>query len=308
MKFGVNILNFGPGTGPESLLSWARFAEEIGYHLVMISDHVAVTPDVVRANFPAPFYDPFISLGWLASQVKRVELGTSVTILPYRHPLLTARMAANLDRLSGGRFILGVGAGWAKQEFAALGVPFNRRGALADEYVEAIGICLANDLATYQGQYVSFEDVQTGPRPVRPGGLPIWVGGSSMGALRRAVRYGQAWHPYRFGLAWLEDQALPMLRQMAAEEERPVPALCPRLGLRLFDSPLPEEGRPAGHGSMDQIRADLAKLAELGAETILLDTYTGRPEQTLQPGEDWAVLTRLAEGALDLGNQTLRSG
>lgn len=95
----------------------------------MISDHVAITPDV-QSQFPAPFYDPFISLGWLAAATYRIELGTTVIILPYRHPLLTARMAANIDRLSDGRFVLGVGVGWAKQEFEALGIPFERRGGL----------------------------------------------------------------------------------------------------------------------------------------------------------------------------------
>ena len=111
MKFGVNILNFGPGASPKSLQRWAQFAEEVGYHLVMISDHVAITPDV-QVEFPAPFYDPFMSLAWIAAITDKVELGTTVTILPYRHPLLTARMAANLDQFSGGRFILGVGVGW----------------------------------------------------------------------------------------------------------------------------------------------------------------------------------------------------
>jgi len=305
MKFGINILNFGPGTTPESLKQWSTFAEDTGFHLVMISDHVAITPDV-QEGFPAPFYDPFLSLAWIAATTDKVELGTTVTILPYRHPLQTARMAANLDQFSGGRFILGTGVGWAEQEFEALGVPFERRGQLADEYLEAITICWANDIATYEGQYVSFKDVHTGPRPVRPADLPIWVGGSSQAALRRAVRFGQAWHPFRFNLEWLEKKALPRLRQMAAAEKKPIPAFCPRLGLRLTDSPLPEERRNTGHGSIDQIQADLKAIASLGAEYVLLDTYTGEPDQTLHPEKDWAMLALLAEQVLDLERQSLR--
>src|SRR5437773_11060240 len=115
MRFGVNIVNFGPGTSPASLERWARFAEAVGFHLVMISDHVAITPDV-QTQYPAPFYDPFMTLAWLAAKTQRIELGTTVTILPYRHPLQTARITANLDQLSHGRLILGVGVGWAKQE------------------------------------------------------------------------------------------------------------------------------------------------------------------------------------------------
>src|SRR5256886_16055209 len=132
-RIGVNLLNFGPGVSPDSLARWAQLAETLGYHFVMISDHVVMTPDVV-ARYPAPYYDPFVTLGWLARVTQRVELGTTVVILPYRHPLHTARLTANVDQLSGGRFIFGVGVGWAKQEFETLGVPFERRGAAWDRH------------------------------------------------------------------------------------------------------------------------------------------------------------------------------
>src|ERR1700682_2279818 len=166
MRIGVNLLNFGPGVSPDALAGWTQLAETLGYHFVMISDHVAMTPDVV-ARYPAPFYDPFVTLAWLARATKRVELGTTVVILPYRHPLHTARPAANVDRLSGGRFIFGVGVGWAKQEFAALGVPFERRGAMSNDYLAAIKTAWTTDPASYSGPFVSFRDVHTGPRPVR---------------------------------------------------------------------------------------------------------------------------------------------
>lgn len=305
MKFGVNILNFGPGTDPETLAGWARFAEEVGFHLVMISDHVAVTPDV-QSGFPAPFYDPFVSISWLANIATKIELGTTVIILPYRHPLMTARMAANIDRLSSGRFILGVGVGWARQEFAALGIPFEKRGALADEYLEVIELCWANEVVTFQGRFTAFRDVHTGPQPVQAGGLPIWVGGSSEAALRRAVRFGHAWHPYRFTLDWLEQDALPVLRRMADTAGKPVPSFCPRVGLRVTERPLSGRDRPVGHGSLDQVHADLKAIASLGADYILLDTYSGRPGQTRYPQKDWALLALIAEQMLDLENGQIR--
>src|ERR1700674_2925107 len=121
MRIGVNILNFGSGTNLASLERWARLAEALGYHFVMISDHVAVTSDV-HSRYPAPYYDPFIALAWLAGVTKNLELGATVIILPYRHPLLTARMAANIDQLCCGRVILGVGGGGGKQEVQALGL------------------------------------------------------------------------------------------------------------------------------------------------------------------------------------------
>lgn len=305
MKFGINILNFGPGTGPESLARWARFAEGAGFHLVMISDHVAITQDV-QAGFPAPFYDPFTLLAWLIGLTKTVELGTTVTILPYRHPLLTARLAANLDQLSGGRFILGTGVGWARQEFDALGIPFEKRGAIADEYLEVIKLCWAKKVVSYEGRFVSFKDIYTEPQPARVTGLPIWVGGSSEAALRRAVRFGDAWHPYRFSLDWLKETALPRLRAIAEAEKKPVPALCPRLSFRLTNAPLPESQRSIGNGSLDQVHGDLEELAKLGAEYLLLDTYSGDPNQATQAERDWEMLSRLAEEVLDLEGQAIR--
>ncbi len=121
MEIGVNVPNFGPGTDPGRPARWARTVEGLGFDLLMVSDHVAMTPDVAE-QYPAPFYEPFTTLSWLAGVTSRVRLGTTVLIAPYRHPLLVARMAANLNQLSGGRLVLGVGVGWARQEFDALGV------------------------------------------------------------------------------------------------------------------------------------------------------------------------------------------
>lgn len=305
VRIGVNLLNFGPGASPDALAGWTQLAEALGYHFVMISDHVALTPDVA-ARYPAPFYDPFVTLAWLARLTRRVELGTTVVILPYRHPLHTARLAANLDRLSGGRFILGVGVGWARREFEALGVPFERRGAIASDYLAAIKAAWASDPASYSGPHVSFRDVHTGPRPLRAPHPPIWVGGASDAALRRAVRLGDAWHPIRIRVPWLRDTGLPRLREIAEREGRPRPALCPRIRLRLTDTPLAEGDRLAGEGDRDQVRADLEALAALGASHVLLDTYADDVEATRRPETAWRMLATLAEEILDLPRETLR--
>ena len=204
MKLGVNILNFGPGGTPGSLLGWARFAEQAGFSIAMISDRGPLTPDV-QALYPAPFYDPFVTLAWLAGQTEHIELGTTVALLPFRHPLLTARMAANIDRFSGGRFVFGVGVGWSEPEFAALGVPFGQRGAITDEYLAAITELWAGEVASVNGRFVSFGEVATGPRPARCPHPPIWVGGSSAAGIRRAARFGDAWHPIDPRLDWLRE-------------------------------------------------------------------------------------------------------
>ena len=216
-------------------------------------------------------------------------------------------MAANVDRLSGGRLILGVGAGWARQEFAALGVPFERRGAITSEYLAAIKTLWTQDVATFHGQFVSFDNVDTRPRPARLPHCPIWVGGASDAALRRAVRYGDAWHPIRIKIGWLRDTGLPRLREIAEKEGRPVPALCPRIRLKLTETPMDETQRVAGEGTLDQVRADLAALHSLGADYVLLDTYTDDVEATLNHEAGWRMLTVLAEKAFDLGRQTLRA-
>lgn len=306
MKLGVNLINFGPGATPESLARTASLVEALGYHFLMTSDHVAVTPDV-SGRYPAPLYEPFTLLGWLAAATRTVEIGTTVIVLPYRHPLEVARMAANIDRLSGGRLLFGVGAGWARQEFAALGVDFERRGAITSEYLAAIKTLWTQDVATFKGRFVSFENVDTRPRPARSPHPPVWVGGATDAALRRAVRYGDAWHPIRIKIGWLRDTGLPRIREIAEKEGRPAPALCPRIRLRLTDAPMDDALRIAGEGTLDQVRADLAALATLGADYVLLDTYTDDVEATLDHEAGWRMLAVLAEQAFDLRRQTLRA-
>jgi alkanesulfonate monooxygenase SsuD/methylene tetrahydromethanopterin reductase-like flavin-dependent oxidoreductase (luciferase family) len=161
-------------------------------------------------------------------------------------------------------------------------------------------------VASYEGRFVSFKDVRTTPRPVRAPHPPIWVGGGSDAALRRAVKHGDGWHPIRIRIDWLRDTGLPKLRDIAEAERLPVPALCPRIRLRLTGSPIADEQRVAGEGSLDQIRADLEALQTLGAQYVLLDTYADEPEATRQPEIGWAMLTTVAERILDLRRETLR--
>jgi probable F420-dependent oxidoreductase len=305
MKFGVNLLNFGPGACPDTLARWAMLTEALGYHFLMTSDHLVLTPNV-QARYPAPFYEPFTTLGWLAALTRRIEIGSTVVIIPYRNPLQVARMAANVDQFSGGRLLFGVGVGWAQQEFAALGVPFHRRGALTDEYLAALKTLWTNDVASFQGRYVAFSEVHTAPRPVRTPHPPIWVGGASAAAMRRTVRYGDAWHPNRVRPGWLKSTGLPCLRQIADAEGKAVPALCPRIRLRLTETPLLDDQRLLGEGTLDQMRADLEALQALGAQYVLLDTFFDDVEATRHAETSWRMLTTLAEKALDLGHEALR--
>ncbi len=265
---GVNVPNFGPGTSPTVLRDWAQTVEGMGFDLLMMSDHVVVTPDVAT-QYPAPFYEPFTTLSWLAGITRRITLGTTVLIAPYRHPLLVARMAANLSDLSDGRFVLGVGIGWAREEFAALGAPFHRRGKLTDELITVLREAWRDE-------------------GYRAGQIPVWVGGQSDGGLRRVVRLGDAWHPLRqTPQEWQES--LARLKKLAAEEGRAVPALAPRILLRLTDEPV-ENNRRLGEGTVAQIVDDVERLRADGAHAVVLDPFVGNPEETRHPEAAWHAL------------------
>ncbi|MEU8206511.1 LLM class flavin-dependent oxidoreductase [Streptosporangium sp. NPDC049046] len=287
MKTGVNVLNFGPGTDPGVLRGWARTVEGLGFDLLMVSDHVAITPDVAE-QYPPPFYEPFTTLSWLAGVTDGIRLGTTVLIVPYRHPLLVARMAANLNRLSGGRLVLGVGVGWARQEFEALGVPFERRGALTDDHLRVIRAAWEND-----------EDYQAGR-------IPIWVGGNGDVGLRRAVRLGEAWHPLRLTLERMRE-GLDRLKVLADEERRPVPGFAPRIVLRLTQAPITAPGRLAGEGTIDQVIDDLEQLRLLGADSVVLDPFNGDPQETRHPEVAWQALATVA-AHWDLNTHRPRTG
>ncbi|MEU9131875.1 LLM class flavin-dependent oxidoreductase [Kitasatospora sp. NPDC048540] len=263
MQLGVNVPNFGPGTDPGVLRDWARTVEGLGFDLLMVSDHVAVTPDVAE-RYPEPFYEPFTALSWLAGVTTRVRLGTTVLVLPYRHPLLLARMATNLDRLSGGRLVLGVGVGWARQEFEALGVPFAERGRLTDE-----------SLTVLRDTWRTEADDAT---------IPLWIGGHSAAALRRTARFGDAWHPLR----------LPLTTMRSVLADHSLPGFAPRIALRLTTAPVDGPDRPAGIGTVEQVLDDLEQLRLLGAHTVVLDPYHGDPDETRRPHAAWQALTEVA--------------
>jgi probable F420-dependent oxidoreductase len=305
MKVGVNLINFGPGVTTASLRSWAQLSESLGYHLIMTSDHIAITPDV-QSRYPAPFFEPISLLGWLAGITSTIEIGTTVIIMPYRNPLELAKATANVDQLSGGRFILGVGIGWAQEEFKVLNVPYRSRGVITNEYLEAVKLLWTQDVASYDGKFVSFNEVHTAPRPIQAPHPPIWVGGPSDAAMRRTVRYGDAWHPIRIQMDWFKNTGIPRLKEIADEGGRPMPKLCPRIRLRLTHSPLPDSERVVGEGSLSQVHKDLAELESLGCSYVVLDTYADDLEAIKNNEASWRMLSVLADSVLDLGNETVR--
>ncbi|MGH9035818.1 MAG: TIGR03619 family F420-dependent LLM class oxidoreductase [Acidimicrobiia bacterium] len=188
MRFGIALPQYGPATA-EGLTRAARQAEDLGFADVWVGDHIAV-PDGVP--YPPSFLlESLATLSFAAAVTGRVGLGTSVLILPLRKPLVMAKQLATIDVLSGGRLLLGIGAGWLEGEFDASGVPFRHRGDLTDEAIDVLRTCWAAAPTSFEGPTVRFTDMKVKPLPGRQ--IPLWVGGTGERALRRAVEKGDGW-------------------------------------------------------------------------------------------------------------------
>jgi probable F420-dependent oxidoreductase len=180
--------------GPEEMVRIAQACDRGGFFYVSVCDHVCV-PRERAAAMNTTWYDTVATLGFLAAATKQVRLLSHVYVLPYRHPLATAKAFATLDALSGGRAILGVGAGHLEGEFAVLGVDFKRRGKLLDEAIDLVAAALTDEYPEHAGQSFRVSGVGLKPRPVQKPRPPIWVGGSTPAALKRAAERGDGWLP-----------------------------------------------------------------------------------------------------------------
>ena len=223
MNFGLFSINAYAAVEPRTLARMARAAEAAGFESLWAGEHV-VLPDPQAPPSPMaptePILDPAIALTYAAAVTTRVRLGTGIIILPQRNPLVLAKEIASLDVLSGGRALLGVGAGYLHQEFRALGVPFADRGARTDESIDAMRALWTMARPAFHGRYVSFSGVEAQPRPVQRGGVPIVVGGTSPGALRRAVQRGNGWYGFAMDPGATEH-ALRGLEKARSEVSRP---------------------------------------------------------------------------------------
>lgn len=182
------------GAGADELAAVARAADEAGFFYVGVCDHVAV-PSEQAVVMGEEWWDTVATMGWLAGITERVRLLSHVYVPVYRHPLQVAKAFSTIDAISGGRVILGVGAGHVRGEFEALGIPFEQRGTLLDESIDALRAAFAEDYPTLPGPRWPAADLGQRPRPVQEDGPPIWVGGSSPAALRRAAQRGDGWLP-----------------------------------------------------------------------------------------------------------------
>jgi probable F420-dependent oxidoreductase len=223
MELGVMGLNAKATLGPVETARLARRAEELGYRSWWAGDHIVLpSPRVPDAPMEPtdPILDPLVHLAYVAAVTERLELGTGIVILPQRNPLVLAKQVASLDVLSGGRLLLGVGAGYLEPEMTAVGVPMSERGGRTDEYLDAMRALWTQPAPSYQGRYVAFDGVDAHPRPVQKDGPRIVIGGHSPAAFRRAVARGHGWFGNGDGPDDLVGH-LAGLEKAAAEVERP---------------------------------------------------------------------------------------
>jgi probable F420-dependent oxidoreductase len=205
MHIGVVPVNTGHYLRPGQLGSFAELAEELGFESVWTFEHVIV-PASYESRYPYNpsgklavsgsdrFVDPLVALAYVAARTERLRLGTGVNILSQVNPLYLAKQASSIDHLSGGRLILGLGVGWLKEEFDALGVPFDDRGPRADEYIDAMTAAWTGEPVDFRGHFVDWHGWQMLPTPVQTPRIPIIVGGTSGPAIRRVVARGDGWY------------------------------------------------------------------------------------------------------------------
>jgi probable F420-dependent oxidoreductase len=195
MNFGITLPNYGPDASPEDIIRTAQAAESLGFDSAWTTDHVLL-PEGDSA-YLSRLYEALITLGWIAGQTEKIKLGVSSLVLPQRNPVIVAKQIAALDALSGGRTILCVGVGWSAGEYANLGQAFDNRGHRMEEALQVLRLLWSStggEPLNYHGRYYSFKDGIFDPPPQRNGGPPLWIGGHSEAAVRRAALHADGWH------------------------------------------------------------------------------------------------------------------
>jgi probable F420-dependent oxidoreductase len=261
MKFAVAIRNMGPQSNRATIRACARIAEQTGFDAVFVSDHLCIPPDQTEGS-GGRYLDVLATLAFLAGATEKIRLGVSVLVVPYRPAVLSAKQVATIQELSDERMILGIGVGWMKPEFDALGADIRKRGAITDETLRVIHHLFGADVpGAYDGPIVKFPSFVFLPRPKRP---PIWIGGNGAAAMSRVLKFGDGWHtmlPAAEIKARVED-----LNARARTAGRDAPEIIVRRGLKLDDT--------------DAARAKVAAEREVGATYFILDLGRYEDEQS----------------------------
>ena len=251
MKYAIAIRNMGPQSTRETIRACARTAEQLGFDALFVSDHLCIPPDDTEGS-GGRYLDVLATLAFLAGATDRIRLGVSVLVLPYRPAVLTAKQVATIQELSGERMILGVGVGWMKREFEALGVDKRMRGRISNETLRVLRHLFTKEAAAYRGDLVSFPPFVFEPRPKFP---PIWIGGNGDPAIARVLEFGDGWHPMLPAEA-LKPAVAALMQKLKARGRDEVEIVV-RRGLRLDD--------------IDAARARIAAERDAGATYLIYD-------------------------------------
>ena len=287
MEFGVTVPNNWGIEDPQAVIGFGPLAEELGYDSVWVMDHLFNNGYIRERLDDKPYYHPMATLSHISALTSRVRLGTSVLVLPYHNPVELAKYAATLDQMSCGRVVLGVGVGAMTPEFEALGIPLNQRGSLTNESMDVMRELWSNEDPTYDSTRWSFSELKFSPKPRQAVAgaphVPMWVGGSSPGALRRAGRRGDGWHPSGVSA---EEFAIgrQSVRQQAEAAGRDPDALVMSARVEVE-----AHGRPSSDRAADRARlpghnpagmaAGIDAYREAGVEHLVLALNTGDVER-----------------------------
>ena len=300
MEYGFYLPNSGAGAEPDALADIAKLGDRLGFYCMVMPDHI-LQPNQINSTYPysltgdilaagqsgdGEWPEQITTLAYLAGVTEQIKLVTSVMIIPYRNPILTAKMLSTLDMLSKGRLILGAGVGWMEEEFELLDAPpFAERGAVTNEYLQAFIELWTKDDPKFEGKYVNFSDITFLPKPVQKPYPPIWIGGQSKPAIRRAAQIGDCWHPVgAIPAAPLEPEELAenlvLLHQYAEKAGRDPATIQVSVKAPLYDAGDSSGPRRRFSGSSDEVRQDIQTYSDVGVTHLIFDFRTGDPKQT----------------------------
>jgi probable F420-dependent oxidoreductase len=293
MRIGFNLPISGPLLSPDAVVQIAQAGEALGYDYLTLTDHI-VLPNLQVPGYPYSESGEFLAEGpehrheqlttaaYIAAKTSRIGLVLAVMVVPHRPAVLAAKMLATIDVLSGGRLVVGIGAGWLQAEFdAVVGTPFAARGAVTTEYLEAFRELWTEDRPRFGGDWVEFDQIIFEPKPVQKPHPPIWVGGESAPALRRAARLGDAWYPIGSNNKHLLDTlpryqaGIDRLRRLTMEAGRDPASVALTYRVKRYGEAVPETASDGNRrlfsGTTADIVADLQALRDLGVSAVDID-------------------------------------
>ena len=287
MKLGFSLPNNQGMPHVNDLVTLAIEAESLGYHSVWVSEHLFHATYVASRLGDAPYHEALTILTAVAGATSKVRLGTSVLVLPWHHPVQLAKRIASLDDYSEGRVSLGVGVAQTEDEFENLGVPFSRRGRIADEMLTAMKILWTEKYPKFYGKFFNFNDLQFEPKPIQKPYPPLLIGGASRRAIERVVEHGDGWH----ALSQSPQDIAPVVNELRQQRPDTIDVSVRSMTTimdRSWDRPVEE--RVTMKGTLEELTAMLQAYEDAGVDEVVLDSHSGDLEMNRHILRSFAAL------------------